>query len=64
MSKLIELQEALITWRRREKDVARAVLAANHPGHIRALKEEEEKALHALRLLVDSEPWAAIARDE
>lgn len=64
MSKLIELREALITWRRSEIALCHAILSAQNPDHIRVLKNEEQHSLQALRILVDSEPWAEIAMGE
>ena len=55
-----ELQEILIAWRRAERDSATAVLTAQLPEAIRDLKEVEERALHRLRIFVDSEPWAEL----
>lgn len=58
MNAIDELQEILLAWRRAERETAKAVLTSQLPGEIRELKDAEERALHRLRIFVDSEPWA------
>ena len=63
-TKIMELQEALIAWRRIERQHSVAVLCANHPATIQSLKEISERALDDVRKIIDSEPWAEIARGD
>ena len=58
------LHQALVQWRDAERRHARAVLYAAHPLELRSLSDAAEYALHHVRLNVDAEPWAEIARDE
>ena len=58
------LQQALINWRAAERTHARAVLAAEYPVEIRSRADAMDYALHNVRLIVDSEPWAEIARND
>ena len=60
MSKFAELKEALLAWRKAEKERAYAVLGSCHPDEIARLTAQQEKELHRLRVIVDSEPWADI----
>lgn len=52
------LQRVLTDWRKAEIEHAKAVLCAAHPYQIKELADAEERALHHVRLLVDSQPWA------
>jgi hypothetical protein len=61
---IIVLKQALINWRRCEIQLARAVLSATHPDYIEPLQKELDHATDELRKIVDSEPWAAIARGD
>lgn len=53
----LKLRELLIAWRKAEKEHAAAVLRATHPDYLRDLYDAQERAIHALRIFVDSEPW-------
>jgi hypothetical protein len=57
------LQQVLVQWRAAEREHARAVLCAAHPTRIQELADARERALHHVRLNVDSEPWAEICRE-
>ena len=59
-----ELQKLLLDWRAAERRHAKAVLRAEHPLGLRSMADSLEYALHKLRTYIDSEPWAALARDE
>ena len=58
------LKQVLIEWRAAEKAHAYSVLCASHPDRIRELADAMERALHHVRLNVDTEPWAEIAFNE
>lgn len=60
---LYRLREALINWRWAERHHAMFVLNAAHPLEIQTAADAEAHALHQVRLIVDSEPWAAILQE-
>lgn len=55
------LQQVLVEWRKAEREHAKAVLCSAHPSRIRELSDYEQIALHHVRMIVDSEPWADLA---